>query len=326
MNTLNNYWLRRVLSSLLVIAVVLSLNFFLFRLMPGDPTGSLLDPRFSPEAKQELLKSYGLDKPLSQQFFMYVKQMLTFRFGISFMSQRPVWQELAERLPNTLLLLFPALLLSAVLGTLLGVAAAKGRGRLTEKAVLLSGAISFSFPSFFVQLVLLLLLAHAFPIFPLRGSLSVPPPTGFWNLVVDRAWHMALPIVSLVLLGFGSWALYVRNLMVKVLGEDFILLARAKGLRENEVLWGHAFRTALPPIVTIFFLSLPGVISGAVITETVFSLHGIGKFLLDSVLGHDYPAAGAAFYLMSLVTVICNLLADVVYTFVDPRISFRRLR
>jgi len=323
---LNNYWLKRLLSSLLVIAVVLSLNFFLFRLMPGDPTSSLLDPRFSPEAKHELLKSYGLDKPLSQQFFIYVKQMLTFKFGISFMSQRPVWQELAERLPNTLLLLFPALLLSAVLGILLGVAAAKGRGGLVEKTVLLSGAISFSFPSFFVQLVLLLLLAHAFPIFPLRGSLSVPPPVGFWNLVTDKIWHMTLPVASLVLLGFGSWALYVRNLMVKALGEDFILLARAKGIRESRILWRHAFRTALPPIVTIFFLSLPGVISGAVITETVFSLHGIGKFLLDAVLGHDYPAAGAAFYLMSLVTVACNLLADVVYTFVDPRISFRRLR
>ncbi len=321
-----NYWIRRIFTGLLVIVLVLSLNFFLFRLMPGDPTSTLLDPRFSPEAKQELLRSYGLDKPMVQQFFIYVKQMLTFRFGISFLSQKPVWQELAERLPNTLALLLPSLCLSAILGSFLGVMAAKGRGKFTERIVLMSGAISFSFPSFFVQLVLLLLLAHTFPLFPLRGSTSIPPPVGFLSSLADRMWHMALPVASLVLLGFGSWALYVRNLMVKTLGEDFILLAQAKGLKKRQILWRHAFRTALPPIITIFFLSLPGVISGAVITETVFSLHGVGKFLLEAVSGHDYPAAGAAFYLLALITVICNLLADVVYTLVDPRISFRKVR
>lgn len=322
----SNYWMRRIFTSLLVIVIVLSLNFFLFRLMPGDPTSTLLDPRFSPEAKEELLKSYGLDKPLFQQFLLYVKQMLSFRFGLSFLSQKPVWQELAERLPNTLALLLPSLFLSAVLGTFLGVMAAKGRGKFSEKIVLMSGAVSFSFPSFFVQLVLLLLFAHVLPLFPLRGSTSIPPPVGFWNLLGDKVWHMALPVLSLVLIGFGSWALYVRNLMVKTLGEDFVLLARAKGLREGQILWGHAFRTALPPIITIFFLSLPGVISGAVITETVFSLHGVGKFLLEAVSGHDYPAAGAAFYLLALITVICNLLADVAYALVDPRISFRKVR
>ncbi len=147
--------------------------------------------------------------------------------------QRPVWDELRSRVPNTIALLGSALLISSALGTWLGVKAARNRGGMTEKVVLLSGSVSFSFPSFFVQLVLLLLFAYTFPIFPLRGSVSIPVPHGTLDRLLDYIWHLLLPAGSLVLLGFGSWAIYVRNLMVKTLGEDYILLARAKGLRKD---------------------------------------------------------------------------------------------
>ena len=168
--------------------------------------------------------------------------------------------------------------------------------------------------------LLLMLLARDFPIFPLRGSVSVPPPAGGWALLADRLWHLCLPVLSLTLMGFGGWALYVRNLMVRALGEDFVLMARARGLSPRSVVYGHAFRTILPPIVTILLMSVPGLVSGAVITETVFSLRGVGAFLLEALSGHDYPAAGASFYLLALITVSCNLLADVVYGLVDPRV------
>ena len=137
---------------------------------------------------------------------------------------------------------------------------------------------------------------------------------------------MALPVLSLVMLGFGGWALYVRNLMVKVMSEDFVLMARAKGLPENQIIWGHAFRTILPPVITVFLLALPGIVSGAIITETVFSLHGVGRFLLESVAGHDYPAAGAAFYLLALLTIFSNLMADIGYGLVDPRVRVGKKR
>ena len=130
----------------------------------------------------------------------------------------------------------------------------------------------------------------------------------------------SLPVLSLTLMGFGGWALYVRNLMVRALGEDFVLMARARGLSPRSVVYDHAFRTILPPIVTILLMSVPGLVSGAVITETVFSLRGVGAFLLEALSGHDYPAAGASFYLLALITVSCNLLADVVYGLVDPRV------
>lgn len=314
-------WLaRRIGASLLVLFVVLVLNFVLFRIMPGDAVSTIVDPNFSPEAKARLRELYGLDKPMFQQFVIYMKQMLTFRFGLSFLSRRPVWEELISRLPLTLVLMSCSMILSAIIGIWLGVKAALNRGKFVEKFVLRVGAVTSSLPSFFIQLVLLMLFARTFKIFPLRGSLSVPPPTDAFGLFCDYVRHLALPVISLTIMGFGGWALYVRNLMVRVLNEDYILMARARGLSAKSVIYGHAFRTILPPIFTILLMAVPGLVSGAVITESVFSLHGVGTFLVEAISGNDYPAAGAAFYLLALITVVCNLLADVMYGIVDPRV------
>ncbi|MDR1731638.1 MAG: ABC transporter permease [Synergistaceae bacterium] len=310
---------KRLGGALAVLAIVLVLNFFLFRIMPGDPLTGIVDPRFSPEAKQQLAAQWGLDRPLREQFFVYIREMLSFRFGLSMMTGQPVWDELKNRVPNTVALLLPALLFSAALGIFLGVKAALRRGSIVERLVLWSGAASFSFPSFFVQILLLMGFAWLWPIFPLSGSSSIPPRTGLAG-AVDYLWHLALPLFSLVVLSFGGWALYVRNMMVKALGEDYVLMAIARGLPRRRVIWNHAFRSVLPPVVTILLLSLPGVVSGAVITETVFSLNGAGRFLLEATNSHDYPSAGAAFFLLALLTVGCNLLADLLCVLVDPRV------
>jgi peptide/nickel transport system permease protein len=310
---------KRLFSSVIVLAVVLALNFLLFRIMPGDPLTGVVDPRFSPEAKQQLAVQWGLDKPLSEQFVVYIREMLSFRFGLSMMTGTPVWDELKNRVPNTVALLLPALILSAALGVWLGVKAALRRGSIVERLVLIGGAVSFSFPSFFVQLLLLLCFAYAWPVFPLSGTTSIPPPSGIAALA-DYLWHLALPLFSLVVLSFGGWALYIRNMMVKAMGEDYVLMARARGLPRRRVVWNHAFRSILPPVLTILLLSLPGVESGAVLTETVFSLNGAGRFLLEATNSHDYPAAGAAFFLLALLTIGCNLLADLCCAMVDPRV------
>ncbi|MDO4988552.1 MAG: ABC transporter permease [Synergistes sp.] len=317
---MSSKWLaKRILASFIVLAAVLVLNFILFRMMPGDAVSTIIDPSFSPEAKENLRRIYGLDKPLFEQFLIYVREMLTFSFGLSFLSRKPVWDELASRLPVTLALASASMTISALLGTWLGIKAAINRGHFAEKLVLRASAVTSSFPSFFVQLILLMLFAHTFPIFPLRGTLSFPQPQGTINIFIDYVWHLALPVISLSLISFGGWALYVRNLMVRALSEDFITMARARGLPPNRVNL-HAFRTILPPIVTILLMSVPGLVSGAVITESVFSLHGVGTFLLDAVSSADYPAAGAAFYLLALITVTSNLLADIAYGLVDPRV------
>ncbi|MDR0616860.1 MAG: ABC transporter permease [Synergistaceae bacterium] len=310
--------LKRAGASAAVLAAVLALNFFLFRIMPGDPITGIVDPRFSPEAKAQLAAQWGLDRPMSEQFAVYVKEMLSFRFGLSMMTGAPVWDELKRRVPNTVALLLPALALSSALGIWLGVKAALNRGSALESAVLLSGAVSFSFPSFFVQLLLLMCFAYYWRLFPLSGTTSIPPPPG-GMAILDYLWHLALPLFSLVVMGFGGFALYIRNMMVKALGEEYVLMARARGLPFRRVVWNHAFRSMLPPVLTILLLSLPGVVSGAVITETVFSMNGVGRFLLEATNSHDYPSAGAAFFLLALLTVGCNLLADVAYVLVDPR-------
>ena len=319
------WFLKRLLPSIVVIAAVLVLNFILFRMMPGDAVSTIIDPSFSPEAKENLRKIYGLDRPMWEQFVIYLKQMLTFRFGLSFLSRKPVWDELLSRLPVTLALTVSSLVISAIVGVWLGVKAALNRGRLAETIVLRSSAITSSFPGFFIQLVLIMLFARALPIFPMRWTVSVPPPEGALNIFLNYIWHMALPVFSLSLIGFGGWALYVRNLMIRALSEDFAIMARARGLSRGRVLW-HAFRTILPPILTILLMAVPGLVSGAVITESVFSLHGVGTFLLESISGHDYPSAGASFYLLALITVFCNLSADVAYGLVDPRVRIEGSR
>jgi peptide/nickel transport system permease protein len=310
---------KRIGGAALVLLIVVALNFFLFRVMPGDPLSGMMDPKLSAEAKEKIRENWGLDKPMSEQFFIYVGQMVTFNFGMSMTTQRPVWDELRSRVPNTVALLLPALLLSAALGIYGGVKAAVARGSLTEKLVIWSGAVSFSVPSFFVQIVLLMCFAYMLPLFPLRGSSSIPPPSGA-AAVFDYLWHLSLPLISLVALSFGGWALYIRNMMVKTLGEDYILMAVARGLPKGRVIWNHAFRSILPPVLTMLLLSLPGVVSGAVLTETVFSLNGAGSLLLEAVNSHNYPVAQAAFYIMALLTVLCNLLADLLCALVDPRV------
>ena len=314
-----NAFAKRVGGSVIVIAVVLLLNFFLFRVMPGDPLLGIVDPRFSPEAKAQLAAQWGLDRPMSEQFAVYIKEMLSFRFGLSMMTGTSVWSELSARVPNTVALLLPSLVLSTALGLALGMTAALRRGSLAERVVLTGGAISFSFPSFFVQLLMLMCFAYAMPLFPLRGTTSIPPPEGIAG-VLDYVWHLALPVASLTLLGFGGFALYIRNMMVKALGEDYVLMARARGLPWRRVVCNHAFRGILPPVLTIILMSLPGVVSGAVITETVFSMNGVGRFLLEATNSHDYPAAGAAFFLLALITVTCNLCADLCCVLADPRV------
>lgn len=184
--------LRRLLSSLAVLAAVLILNFILFSHHAGDAVSTIIDPNFSPEAKDRLRELYGLDRPLAEQFFLYIKQMLTFSFGLSFLSRKPVWDELLSRLPSTVILMSMSMFLSAVLGIWLGIKAALNRGKFIERLVLRAGAVTSSFPGFFVQLVLLICCLRApLPSFPLRGSLSVPPPTDFWPLLYDYCRHLA---------------------------------------------------------------------------------------------------------------------------------------
>ncbi len=320
---MSGYWARRTGSALLVLGLVLVLNFVLFRMMPGDPVASIIDPNFSPEAKARLSEVYGLDQSLPVQFLRYVRSTLTFDFGISFLTGRPVMEELKSRLPNTVVLLGTSLVLSSLLGTWLGMKAARKRGSLLEKCVLWSGALSFSFPSFFVQLVLLMAFAAALPLFPLRGTLSVPPPAEGLPCCSTTCGTWPCPSFP-----SSSWVSEDGPSRAEPHGEDsrrgFHPSRPGQGASGTE----HHPGTRLPDPAAAPPHHLSAVPSrdrlrGRDHRDGVF-LHGVGRFLLEAVTGHDYPAAGASFFLLALLTVSCNLLSDLLYGLTDPRVRMER--
>lgn len=318
-----SYVWRRIGYGLITLFIIMTLNFVIFRVMPGDPVSLVLSPDFTPEMRALLRETYGLDEPLWTQYGLYIKNMLRFDFGRSFYNRQPVLDELLARLPNTLALLGTAFALNVGIGILLGIRMATKKGTRSDAAVTGVSMFLNAMPGFFIGLLLLLAFGYYWPLFPIRGTMSVPPPTGFWPVVVDRLYHFVLPVMSVVLSGFGSWYLYTRNNVIGALGQDYVLTARAKGLPNNEVLYRHAFRSVLPPIITLVFLSLPGLITGAVITESIFSLYGVGRYLIEATTQQDYPVVQGAFYIIALAVIVCNLLADFVYGLVDPRIRLR---
>ncbi|REJ35234.1 MAG: ABC transporter permease [Bacillota bacterium] len=317
------YIWRRIGYGLITLFIIVTLNFVIFRIMPGDPTSLVLSPDFTPEMRQLLLEKYGLDQPLPIQYVLYLKSMLTFDFGRSFYNRQPVLEELLARLPNTLMLLGTAFVLNVFIGVTLGLRMATKQGTRLEAAVTGVSLFLNAMPGFFIGLLLLLAFAYYWPIFPIRGTMSVPPPTEFWDIVLDRIHHFILPVAAVTLSGYGSWYLYTRNNVIGALSQDYVLTARAKGLPEQVVLYRHAFRSVLPPIVTLVFLSLPGLITGAVITEQIFSLYGVGRYLIEATTQQDYPVVQGAFYIIALAVLISNMLADLAYGLVDPRIRLR---
>jgi len=316
----SRYLLRRLGYAFIVLFVIMTFNFAIFRLMPGDATKMIIDPLFTPEAKAELERQFGLDDPPFVQYVKYMSSLSKFDLGLSFSTRRPVVNELKERLPNTAVLFLASFTLTTIIGISVGVYTASKRGTFADNFVTGAGLFAYAVPSFWIQLLLLMLFGYYIPILPIHGTMSAPPPDGFFLQFLDRIHHLILPAGSNVIVAFGSWALYTRNTMLEALGQDYIVTARAKGLPENTVLRHHALRSVLPPIVTLIFGALPGMVSGAVITETIFSWHGVGKYLMDAVMMQDYPAAQGAFYLIALAVVVCNLVADIVYGIVDPRI------
>lgn len=321
-----SYLLKRIVIAVIILYVVASLNFVIFQVAaPIDPVDIIIDPDFTPEVKQLLRIQYGLDLPLHTRYIKYIQNMFTWNFGFSFDNLRPVTSELAWRLPNTVLLLGTALIGTIIIGIPVGILAASRRGSKTDVFAIGSGLLAWGVPTFFIQLFFVLLFCYFFFLWfgfgaPLRGMTSPVPPTNPILYVADVASHLALPVSTLVLASFGSWALYTRNLLIDSLTQDYIVTARAKGLTERTVLYRHAFRSTLPPIVTMITLAIPGVITGAMITEWIFTLPGIGRWYLLSLQRGDYPVVQSILFIYAVLTILANLLSDLIYGVLDPRI------
>ncbi|WP_455278110.1 ABC transporter permease [[Eubacterium] cellulosolvens] len=324
-----SYATKRVINTIIVLIIAVTLQFFIFRIMPGNPIAHFISPNLPLEARQLLLEMWGLNKPLHEQFFTYLYNLFSGRLGISFVSQRYVADELMERLPNTILLMGSSTIITIALGIMLGVYAGSRRGTKKDVAAVTFGLITQGLPVFFLGLLMLLTFAYYLPLitngminFPVAGTVSRPPPTNPPDYIIDVLWHLTLPMITLVIIGFGGYALIVRNLMIDVLAQDYIQMAKAKGLDPNTILYHHGLRSILPPISTMVGLSLAGIIGGAVITETIFSWHGVGRYLYEGILQNDYPVMQGTFFLLSVVTIFANLIVDLIYGFLDPRIRY----
>lgn len=324
---MRGYIAKRIIYALITLFVITTSNFVIFQILsPIDPVTMMVNPYFPPELKETLVKQFGLDQPLSTRYFKYIISMLTFNFGHSFVTRMPVATEILSRLANTLLLLGLAQMFTIMVGITVGVLAASRRGSKIDVLVMSSSIVAGGVPAYFVQIMVLLLFYYLFLsfgilVFPTSGKTSVPPPADPLAYVVDVAHHLVLPVFTLVITRFGYWALFTRNIMLDTLSQDFIVTARAKALNRRSVLFRHAFRVMLPSVATMIAMSIPGIITGSIITEILFSWPGMGTWYLSSMLSGDYPAVQALFFVFAVLMIGSNLVADLLYGYLDPRVS-----
>ncbi|HET7353524.1 MAG TPA: ABC transporter permease [Gaiellaceae bacterium] len=315
-----DYVLKRVVFAIVTVFVAVTINFALFRLAPGTAVTNLARvPHATPELRNALKKQFGLDKSKGEQYLIYLKQLVHGNLGVSFENEQPVSKNLRIELINTLPMVAIGTLFSILIGTLTGVIAAWRRGTPTEAATVSSALGFYAMPTQWLGLMLIIAFAGVLPTGGMTNEFLLNP--GFWQHLRDLASHIVLPALTLGLTLYGEYTLIVRSAMLETLGEDYILTARAKGLKPWAIVRKHALRNAMLPITTLVALSLGYIVAGAILIETVFSWPGIGRGVFEAVLQRDYPMLQGAFLLLTISVVICNLIADLLYFKLDPRIT-----
>lgn len=307
---------RRFAGLLLVLFIVAALVFFLTRLAPGDPAALMLGDQATAEDIAKLRAAYGLDKPLVVQFVLWLKEVASGNLGHSIFLQRPVTQALLERAEPTFFLALFSLAIAAAIGVPAGIASAVWRGRPVDQAVSGLAMLAANIPSFWLGLIFIQLFAVKLGWFPVAGYGS--PEAS----LAERLQHLLLPSAVLGVVNSALITRFTRASMLDILSADFLRTARAKGLSERRVLLEHAFRNILVPVITVLGLTLALLIGGAIVTETVFGLPGVGNLVVSAVLRRDYPVIQGALLAVAAIYVLINLLIDLIYTLVDPRVRY----
>ena len=320
---MRSFLLTKGLQYILVMVVVVSINFLLPRLMPGNPLKMLGGEGvwlLSQAERDAIVSKHGLDRSLGQQYVRYLSNLMRGELGYSYNWSQPVSQMIAKRLPWTLLLTGTALILSTVLGVLLGTFASWRRGKKADVISISASMAVSSMPSFWLGMVLVAIFGVQLRILPIFGARSPwDDYTGF-RLVLDVLEHLILPVTSLVLLTLGSNFLLMRYSMLDVLGSDYVFMARSKGLRTRAIVYKHAMRNALLPVATAFMLNVGFMFSGAIVTETVFAYPGIGRLMYEAALARDYPLLQGTFLVISITVIGANIISDLIYPLLDPRV------
>ncbi|WP_418117329.1 ABC transporter permease [Variovorax sp. 375MFSha3.1] len=318
------YAASRLLQALGLVLAVVVLNFVLVHAAPGDPVETIAGASggMSPELMAQLRTQYGLDRSLPVQLGVYLGKVAQGDLGYSYFFNLPVTSMIAERVPATLLLVLSAVLLAFFVGTALGVLSSRRPNGLLSQFITVLSLVGFAAPVFWLGIMLVILLASVFPVLPVAGMRSIDSTGGggFADML-DVAHHLVLPTLTLSLVYLAQYSRLARSSMLDVLGSDFIRTARAKGLADRVVLYKHALRNALLPVVTVLGLQFGNVLAGAILVETVFNWPGLGRLAFESVLRRDYPTILGVLLFSSIVVVVMNQLTDLCYRFIDPRIK-----
>lgn len=314
---------RAAVLSLLLLGITV-ITFMVIHLAPGKPTDleAQFNPKVSMEARERIAHLYGLDKPLHVQYIEWLKRLARFDFGISFMDSRPVMQKIMERMPVTLTIELVSIILILLIGIPIGVSSAVREGSFYDRFMTVFVFTGFAVPTFWLSLMLMDVIGVRWGLLPISGIKSLEfEKFGFFEKIIDISRHLVLPVAVSAFGGLAGISRYMRSSMSHVLKQDYIRTARAKGLTEKEVLYKHALKNALLPVVTILGLSVPALIGGSVIFESIFSIPGMGRLFYESVMARDYPVIMGVLVIGAVLTLLGNLLADISYAAVDPRIK-----
>ena len=321
---MGKYIFKKIIGLAVLLLGITVITFAVIHIAPGKPTDleAQFNPKVSMEARERISHLYGLDKPLHIQYIEWLKRFARFDFGTSFMDSRPVMDKIMERIPITITIELISILLILLIGIPIGVSSAVKEGSFYDKGMTIFVFIGFAVPTFWLSLVLMDFIGVRWGALPISGIKSLEfEKFGFFEKIIDISRHLALPVLVSTFGGLAGISRYMRSNMLHVLKQDYIRTARAKGLNEKQILYKHALKNALLPVVTILGLSIPGLIGGSVIFESIFSIPGMGRLFYESVMARDYPVIMGVLVIGAVLTLLGNLLADVSYAAVDPRIK-----
>ncbi len=321
------YTLRRLAYLVPTLLGITIVTFLIINLAPGDPVsviqGGQIQARISPEAYQQMVKHYGLDKPIHVRYLTWLLRLLTFDFGDSFRTHQPVTKMILERLPATLALNVAALFIALLAAIPLGLISAVKQNSMFDKVGGTVLYMLYSLPDFWVALLLIMLFGVTLRILPIFGMEAIDSQDlSFFGYWLDRARHMVLPTICLTYGSLAFLARFVRGSTLEVIRQDYVRTARAKGLDEDRVVYNHVFRNTLIPILTLLGLLLPTLISGSIILEAIFSWPGIGALFYESVLARDYPTVMGLSFITAVIVLLSTLIADLLYAWADPRVTY----
>ena len=324
-HTLRGYVTGRLLQAVPLIFVVMTINFVLIHSAPGDPIHLLIGEggAASEELIEQTRAEFGLDRPLHVQFVSYLGNILQLNLGFSLRYRQDVFDLIMSRLPASLLLMGTAFVVSSIAGILLGLYAGTRKDTIADRIAVIVSILGYSMPVFFLGLIMLSVFSIRLGWFPAQGMYDIRNPQTGWGLVKDVAHHLVLPVITYSAFQLALIFRVTRVKMQQVMTEDFIITARAKGVSDRRVVFRHAVPNTLLPIVTILGLNLEWLLAGSVLTETVFAWPGLGRLMFDAVSARDFPLLMGLFMVISSFVIIVNLLTDVLYRAIDPRVSFR---